>query len=186
MTIFRLFNPFVPNVPFLYPLKTLENLTAFWCFQGVEKGCIGNKLVKQESLYMWMCGIIYTSRHKSIAYCVRKIMMKGMVLWLYGFHVMANFCIFANKIFAFVNKCDDFFLSIFLLTLRYKVYPFPCFPKSQWRQLSNRLLWRFNQIERSNLTDNHGMLRKLNIVHQIIPEFSIKLPFSDRKEENRN
>ena len=23
------FNPFIPNVPFLYPLKTSENLTAF-------------------------------------------------------------------------------------------------------------------------------------------------------------
>ena len=29
-------NPFVPNAPFLYPLKTSEN-------RKVEKGCIGNK-----------------------------------------------------------------------------------------------------------------------------------------------
>ena len=36
---------FVPNALFLYPLKTLENLTVFWCFQGVEKECIGNELV---------------------------------------------------------------------------------------------------------------------------------------------
>ena len=42
----RYFNPFAPNVPFLYPLKTSENLTVFWYFQGVEKGCIGNKWVK--------------------------------------------------------------------------------------------------------------------------------------------
>ena len=35
-------NSFVPNALFLYPLKT-ENLTIFWCFHGVEKGCIGNK-----------------------------------------------------------------------------------------------------------------------------------------------
>ena len=41
-------NTFVPNAPFLYPLKTSENLTVFWCFQGVEKECIGNKWVKQE------------------------------------------------------------------------------------------------------------------------------------------
>ena len=34
------FNPFVPNAPFLYPLKTSENL------QGFEKGCIGNEWVK--------------------------------------------------------------------------------------------------------------------------------------------
>ena len=32
-------NPFVHNAPFLYPLKTSENLKVFWCFQGVEKGC---------------------------------------------------------------------------------------------------------------------------------------------------
>ena len=40
-------NPFVLNAPFLYPLKTSENLTAFWCFQGIEKGCIGNEWVKR-------------------------------------------------------------------------------------------------------------------------------------------
>ena len=35
------FNPYVPNAPFLYPLKTSENRT------GVEKECIGNKWVNQ-------------------------------------------------------------------------------------------------------------------------------------------
>ena len=39
-------NPFVPNAPFLYYVKTSENLTVF-CFQGVEKGCIGNEWVKR-------------------------------------------------------------------------------------------------------------------------------------------
>ena len=29
-----IFSPFVPNTPLLYPLKTSENLTVFWCFQG--------------------------------------------------------------------------------------------------------------------------------------------------------
>ena len=38
-------NPFIPNALFLYPLKTSENLTVCWCFQGVEKGCIGNEWV---------------------------------------------------------------------------------------------------------------------------------------------
>ena len=45
ITQYPYFNPFVPNAPFLYPLKTSENLKVFWCFQGVEKGCIGNKWV---------------------------------------------------------------------------------------------------------------------------------------------
>ena len=38
------FNTLVPNAPFLYPLKT-ENRTVFWCFQEVEKACIGNEWV---------------------------------------------------------------------------------------------------------------------------------------------
>ena len=38
-------NPFVPNAPFLYPLKTWENLRVFWCFQDVEKECIGNNIL---------------------------------------------------------------------------------------------------------------------------------------------
>ena len=29
-------------------LKHLKNLTVFWCFQGVEKGCIGNGWVKPQ------------------------------------------------------------------------------------------------------------------------------------------
>ena len=36
------FNPFVPNAPFLYP----RNRNVFWCFQEVEKRCIGSEWVK--------------------------------------------------------------------------------------------------------------------------------------------
>ena len=35
-------NPFLPNAPCLYPLKTSENN------KGVDKGCIGKEWVKQE------------------------------------------------------------------------------------------------------------------------------------------
>ena len=42
------FNPFVPNAPFFYPLKTSENRKVFWYFQGVEIGCIGNEWMKQN------------------------------------------------------------------------------------------------------------------------------------------
>ena len=45
------FNPFVPNAPFLYPLKTSEKLSVFLCFQGVEKECIGNNWLKINSIY---------------------------------------------------------------------------------------------------------------------------------------
>ena len=37
--------PFVPDAPSLYPLKISENRKVFWCFKGVEKGCIRNKWV---------------------------------------------------------------------------------------------------------------------------------------------
>ena len=37
---FDVFNQFVPRAPFLYPLKTLENLNVFWCFQGVGEECL--------------------------------------------------------------------------------------------------------------------------------------------------
>ena len=40
------FNTYVPNAPFLYPLKTSENREVFWCFQWVEKGFIWNEWVK--------------------------------------------------------------------------------------------------------------------------------------------
>ena len=43
--IYNKFNSFVPNAPFLYHLKTSENLVLFWCFQGVEKGCVGNEWI---------------------------------------------------------------------------------------------------------------------------------------------
>ena len=36
----RFFNQFIPNAPFLYPLKTENHVE-----KGVEKGCIGNKWV---------------------------------------------------------------------------------------------------------------------------------------------
>ena len=45
-TTYVYINPFFPNAPFLYTLKTSENLMVFWYFQGLEKGCIENKWVK--------------------------------------------------------------------------------------------------------------------------------------------
>ena len=41
-------NSFVRNVPFLYPPKT-ENRKVFLYFQRIEKGCIRNKRVNQDS-----------------------------------------------------------------------------------------------------------------------------------------
>ena len=49
---FLIINPFVPNAPFLYPRKHQKALTIFWCFQGVEKGCIGNEWVKFRHVFL--------------------------------------------------------------------------------------------------------------------------------------
>ena len=45
MVLLSKVNRFVPNVLFLYPLKTSENPKVFLCFQEAEKGCIGNEYV---------------------------------------------------------------------------------------------------------------------------------------------
>ena len=47
----RKINLFGSNAPFLYLLKTSENRKIFRCFQGVEKGCIGNKWVKYRFIH---------------------------------------------------------------------------------------------------------------------------------------
>ena len=45
----QLFNPFVPNASFLYPLKQKKTLRFSDVFRGVEKGCIGNEWVNPIS-----------------------------------------------------------------------------------------------------------------------------------------
>ena len=42
--------------PFSTPLKTSEDLTIFWCSQGIEKGSIGNEwvnYVNKLTKYFW-------------------------------------------------------------------------------------------------------------------------------------
>ena len=63
------FDPFVPNVQFLYSLKTSEKLTVFWYFQGLEKGCIGtNEWVKRneqsfQNHNIWMSKCHYHTKY---------------------------------------------------------------------------------------------------------------------------
>ena len=46
-------NSCIPNAPFLYLLKTLENVRkVFWCFHWVKKGCIGNEWVDNAASYV--------------------------------------------------------------------------------------------------------------------------------------
>ena len=51
-------NPFVPNAPFLYSLKTLENLKIFSCFQVIENGWIGKEQVKDFLIKPWWIFVI--------------------------------------------------------------------------------------------------------------------------------
>ena len=43
-------NLFIANTTFLYPLETLEKRKIFWCFQEIEKVCIGNEWVNAEKV----------------------------------------------------------------------------------------------------------------------------------------
>ena len=52
--IFSFINSVVPNAPFLYPLKTSENLTVFWYFQRIEIGWIWNKWVNLQK-FLALC-----------------------------------------------------------------------------------------------------------------------------------
>ena len=58
-------NPFVPNAPLPYPLKTSKNLTVF-CFQEVEKGCIGNKWVNLSQTNLFLISKIWTLNDDSL------------------------------------------------------------------------------------------------------------------------
>ena len=48
-------NPFVPNAPFLYPLKTSENLTVFLRFSDVFSGHRKGALGTNEFIQMVQC-----------------------------------------------------------------------------------------------------------------------------------
>ena len=60
-------NPFVPNAPFLYPLKISENRKVFWYFQGVEEGCIWSKRVNILHLTIAPCSNLAS---RLVVYCV--------------------------------------------------------------------------------------------------------------------
>ena len=52
-------NLFLSNALFLDPLKTSENLTFFWCFQGVEKGVLETNGLKCILVYDLLRLLIY-------------------------------------------------------------------------------------------------------------------------------
>ena len=80
------FNPFVPNAPFLYLTKTSENLTVFWCFQGAEKWCIGNKWVKNEYLWVFRSYFDYIASHVYI----KKEKRSWLLSWIVRLSVISK------------------------------------------------------------------------------------------------
>ena len=66
-------NQFVSNATFLYPVKHQRTVKVFWCFQGVEKGYIGNKWVN--------IGLKLDTLHKKIKFPVKGFFSKRE--WIY-------------------------------------------------------------------------------------------------------
>ena len=85
------FNPFVPNAPFLY-------LTVFWCFQGVEKGCIGNEWVKLKYLENRYKYSLYSSIYKkcSLKSVVRFQLKHEYNAWKASIFRVIPVCIFSH------------------------------------------------------------------------------------------
>ena len=89
-------NSFVPDGPFLYPLKTSDNLTVFLCFQGVEKGWIGNKWVKYGEKFLIQNGKDSKNPHQDLVLinftkkCFFKKFYKKMPM-LYQYKYYNNF-----------------------------------------------------------------------------------------------
>ena len=94
-------NPLVPNAPFLYPLKTSENLKVFWCFYGVQKGCIGNQWVKEHPME--------TLTHKS---SWNTIPADGYVMIFH--YISGKLYFFFFFFYKYLNAFTQYFLKISL------------------------------------------------------------------------
>ena len=87
-------NLFVPDTPFLYPLKTSENLKVFWYFQGVKKGCIGDEWVKFFNevfclTILWVWQKRNCDKHYSVSSAFKSPESKSIALQIFrGFSVV--------------------------------------------------------------------------------------------------
>ena len=102
---------FVPNVSFLYPLKPSENLKVFWCFQGVEKGYIGNKWVNLTRITS-LTSIFYKPYVKTI------LQRTFLSLIIYEKRISNQFLF--QKLFKFYKKNSNIFWRIFADVLQNK------------------------------------------------------------------
>ena len=84
-------NPLFHYALFLYPLKTPENLTVFWCFQGVEKGGTGNKWVNNNDTKTWTMLLSKATVHFLLCrIAVMKKLAKSKPKYLWWNHFSAN------------------------------------------------------------------------------------------------
>ena len=104
-------NIFVPNAPFLYPLKTSENRKVFWCFQGLEKGCIGNKWVNPTGIYFFK--VYYRNTETKYEICLKLTTKDSSVSKVdfkqVNFRWFNNVDLWAGCYFAFPNVLLMFF-----------------------------------------------------------------------------
>ena len=82
--------------PFSTPLKTSENRQVFWCFHGIEKGCIGNRLVKKY----W--------NSETDTWCLNLI--KSDLAWQ---HIEVNFILVIYLLNLYHSNCFTFKIGIF-------------------------------------------------------------------------
>ena len=92
--------------PYSTPRKhqKTENLAVFWCFQGVEKGCIWKKWVNNSKFpHRWKTKLIlFISKHQRIA---RKTRFK--YIWVYsGVPIPANIYLFKVNNRNTTKRCE--------------------------------------------------------------------------------
>ena len=83
--------PIRPQGTISIPPENISFLTVFWCFQGVEEGCIGNEWVNKDSnramrndMQKWICAKQEVTHLVRTKFCVRTKMddlnQKGFTL----------------------------------------------------------------------------------------------------------
>ena len=71
-----MFNPFQTNVPFIYPLKTSENLCFYYAFSGYRNGILGwNGLIQKE--------LSHLTPFCNVSKKVSEAKVRDLVFWLF-------------------------------------------------------------------------------------------------------
>ena len=93
------FNPSVPNasVPNLPPQNIRKPLRFCWCFQGKEKGCIGNEWVNSENTYYLLVQSQQQKYYKKIWNMLKvnnanDVVLVSSLLTLNIFHTFDFYC----------------------------------------------------------------------------------------------